>query len=234
MTGSARGIGAAIALRLASDGYDVALVDRASCERTADEVRAAGGQAWELTVDLSDRTSIRDHVGAFFGEYPVEVVVNNAGVVSTSRVAETSDAEWDMVLAVNLTAAFVLTQLAWPTMVSRRDGRIVYIGSRAARTGGNNAGPAYVASKAGIQALAISAAREGAPLGIRANAVMPGPIATAMTKLPSYEDAVSATPLGRMGSTEDIAAAVSYLVSPDAAFVTGTVLNVSGGLLMGA
>jgi 3-oxoacyl-[acyl-carrier protein] reductase len=234
VTGAAQGLGAAIAVRLATDGYDVALVDVNDCTQTLDEIREAGRCGWEIRVDLSDRAKIREHIGGFVNRFPVEVLVNNAGIISTASVASIDDVEWDRVIEINLTAPLIVTQLVWAGMVSRGEGRIVYIGSRAARTGGNNAGPAYVSSKGGLQALAISIAREGAPLGIRANAIMPGPVATEMTKLPSYAEASRATPLGRMGSPSDIAAAVSYLVSDDAQFVTGTLLNVSGGLLMGA
>ncbi len=233
VTGAARGIGAAIATRLAGDGAHVAVLDVADCGATVEAVREQGREAWALQVDLSDRAAVREVLGGFAEEHAVDILVNNAGLLSTSPIAAVSDEEWDRVLAVNLTAALVTTQVVWPGMAERGDGRLVYIGSRAARTGGNNAGPAYVASKGGIHALVISAAREGAAFGIRANGVMPGPIRTEMTRLPSYDDESAATPLGRMGRPEDIAAAVSYLASDDAAFVTGTVLNVSGGLLMG-
>ena len=233
VTGAARGIGAAIAQRLAVDGYDVGLLDVADCSDTAAVVRGAGRDAWTLQVDLTDRQAIREVLGVFVANHPVGVLVNNAGVISTTPIADVADEEWDRVLAINLTAAVVSTQVVWPGMATRADGRLVYIGSRASRTGGNNAGPAYVASKGGIQALAIAAANEGAAVGIRANAVMPGPVATDMTKLASYTNEATATPLGRMGRPADIAAAVSYLASDDSAFVTGTLLNVSGGLLMG-
>lgn len=233
VTGAARGIGAAIAARLARDGADVALLDVDECSAAADAVRAEGRTAWALQVDLADRSDVRRVLGGFVGGTPVDVLVNNAGVVSTAQIGALTDEEWDRVLAINLTAALVTTQVVWPGMAQRGDGRLVYVGSRAARTGGNNAGAAYVASKGGIHALTVAVAKEGAALGIRANAVMPGPIKTDMTRLPSYSDEAAATPLRRMGSPEDIAAAVSYLASDDSAFVTGTVLNVSGGLLMG-
>ena len=233
VTGAARGIGAAIATRLAREGADVAVVDIADGSATAEAVRAQGRDAWQLQVDLSRRSAIREVLGDFTAAHPVDVLVCNAGVISTAAIATVSDEEWDRVLAINLTAALVVTQVVWAGMAERGDGRLVYVGSRAARTGGNNAGPAYIASKGGIHSLVVAAAKEGAAVGIRANGVMPGPVRTEMTRLPSYDDESAATPLGRLGRPDDIAGAVSYLASDDAAFVTGTVLNVSGGLLMG-
>lgn len=233
VTGAARGIGAAIAVALARVGAHLVLADLQPCAGTVERIQAAGGTASTVTLDLADRAAVRSAVGQVVDEHGrIDVLVNNAGIVSTSRLPDLTESEWDRVLAVNLTAALVTTQAAWATLV-RHQGRVVYVTSRAARTGGNNAGPAYVASKGALQALTISAANEGAPHGVRVNAVMPGPIATDMTALPSYADPSKATPLGRMGTPEDIAEAVVFLASSASAFVTGTVLNVTGGLLPG-
>jgi len=234
VTGAARGIGLAIVTELADAGADLILVDSLPTEAAAAAVTERGGTAVQVRVDVTDRPAFRSALeGAIATRGRVDVLVNNAGVVSTRGFAELGDDEWDRVLAVNLTAAFVSTQSVWSRMVAQRHGRLVYIGSRAARTGGNNAGPAYVASKGGIQALVIAAAKEGAPHGILANGVAPGPIRTEMTQLASYQDESQATPLGRMGRPEEIAAAVRFLCSPAASFLTGTVLNVSGGAVMG-
>lgn len=233
MTGSARGIGAAIAVALARVGAHLVLADLQPCAGTVQRVEEVGGTASTVAVDLADRAAVRSAIGQVADERGrIDVLVNNAGVVSTARLPDLTDGEWDHVLAVNLTAALVATQAAWPALL-RHQGRVVYVTSRAARTGGNNAGPAYVASKGALEALTISAANEGAPHGVRVNAVMPGPIATDMTALPSYADPSKATPLGRMGAPEDIAEAVVFLASTASAFVTGTVLNVTGGLLPG-
>ena len=233
VTGAARGIGAAIAVALARAGADVAILDVSVGLETAASIESAGKRALPLAVDVSDRSALRHAVATVIDDFGrLDVLVNNAGIVSTARIDGLQDDEWDQVLAINLTAAFVATQASW-TALKQSKGRIVYVGSRAARTGGNNAGAAYVTSKAGIQALAISVALEGAPFGIRANAVMPGPIKTPMTNLPSYADESTVTPLGRMGRPEDIAQAVVYLVSPMSEFVTATALNVTGGLLPG-
>lgn len=234
VTGAAGGLGCAIARRLAEAGADVALLDRADLDTVVRAVEDAGRKAWAVPVDLADRGSTRAAVADVLQTAGrVDILVNNAGLVSTEPISTTTDEEWDRVLAVNLTAAFVTTQAVWDSMLSSGGGKLVYIGSRAARVGGNNAGPAYVASKGGLQALVVSAAKEGAPHGILSNGVMPGPIRTPMTELASYADERTVTPLGRMGRPVDIAEAVLYLASPASNFVTGTVLNVSGGLLYG-
>jgi 3-oxoacyl-[acyl-carrier protein] reductase len=233
VTGAARGIGAATAATLARAGADVVALDVTDCTATCSAVTGHGRRAEQVLVDLADRAALRRELTALTGRLPVGVVVNNAGILSTTGIGAITDAEWDRVVEVNLTACMVVTRAVWPGLVERGGGALVYVGSRAARTGGNNAGPAYVATKGALHALAVSVAREGAPHAIRANAVMPGPVATELTRLPSYADAAAATPVGRMGDPADIAEAVLYLASPASAFVTGTVLNVSGGLLMG-
>lgn len=232
VTGGAGGIGAAICRRLAAAGAAVSVLDVIAPDEVCEEIESAGGTARGIQVDLADRAAVK----ATFAEVVqgrVDILVNNAGVVSTTPFAELDDEEWDRVVEINLTAAMVTTRAVWPAMVRAGGGRLVYVGSRAARTGGNNAGPAYVATKGGIHALTIAAAKEGAAHGIRANAVMPGPVRTQLTRLPSYADESAATPIGRMGTPEDIADAVLYLASPSSDFVTGTALNISGGLLMG-
>ena len=234
VTGAARGIGLAIATALAGAGADLVLVDALATDAAAAVAAEHGRTATQVQVDVTDRPAFRAALQrAVETRGRVDILVNNAGVVSTRGFSELGDDEWDRVLAINLTAAFVSTQVVWPQMVAQGGGRLVYIGSRAARTGGNNAGPAYVASKGGIQALVIAAAKEGAPHGILANGVAPGPVRTEMTQLASYQDESRATPLGRMGRPEEIAAAVRFLCSPAASFLTGTVLNVSGGAVMG-
>ena len=233
VTGAARGIGAACATALAHTGADIVLVDIAPCDASRAAVESAGRQAIEVLVDLADRDALRREIARVSDDLGrLDVLVNNAGIVSTTKLAELSDEEWDRVLAVNLTAGLVATQAAWDSLILHQ-GRVVFIGSRAARTGGNNAGAAYVASKGAVHALVVSVANEGAPHGVRANAVMPGPVETTMTRFPSYQDKSAATPLGRLGAPEDIAQAVVYLASQASSFVTGTVLNVTGGLLPG-
>jgi 3-oxoacyl-[acyl-carrier protein] reductase len=234
VTGAARGIGLAIARVLARAGADVGLIDIFDLGAAQRAVEAEGRQAWPLILDLADRAAVRQRVAEFVTERArLDVLVNNAGLVSTTPLAELSDDEWDHVVAVNLTAAVVATQAVWPTMVAQGGGKVVFMGSRAGRMGGNNAGPAYVATKGALHSLVVSVAKEGAPHGILSNGVAPGPIKTEMTVFPSYADEKMVTPLGRMGRPEDIAEAVLYLASPASNFVTGTVLNVSGGALMG-
>ncbi len=234
VTGAARGLGLAIACVLARAGANVGLIDILDLGEAQRAVEAHGRQAWPLVLDLSDRAMTRQRVAAFAeGRGRLDVLVNNAGVVSTTPLSQLSDDEWDHVVAVNLTAAMIATQAVWPTMVARGGGKVVFVGSRAGRVGGNNAGPAYVASKGGLHSLVVSVAKEGAPFGILSNGVAPGPIKTEMTMFPSYADETVVTPLGRMGRPEDVAEAVLYLASAASNFVTGIVLNVSGGALMG-
>lgn len=234
VTGGARGIGAAVAQTLARAGATVVVLDVAPADLVCARIRAGGGAAEAIQVDLADRPPVQASLAEVIERHGrIDVLVNNAGIISTTPFAELTDDEWDRVVEVNLTAAMVTTRAVWPAMVCSGGGRLVYVGSRAARTGGNNAGPAYVATKGAIHALTVAAAKEGAPHGIRANAVLPGPVRTDLTRLPSYAQESTVTPLGRMGTPEDIAEAVLYLASQSSNFVTGTVMNVSGGLLMG-
>ncbi len=233
VTGAARGIGQAIAVRLAEAGADVALMDRLDLSETVAAVEATGRPAHPFAVDLCKRHRVDIACDAVLERLEgLDVVVCNAGIVSTSSLVETSDEEWDQVMETNLTSGFRIVRRLW-TALQVSTGRVVLIGSRAARTGGNNAGPAYVASKGAIHSLVIALARDGAASGVRVNGVAPGPTSTTMTVLPSYQDSAVATPLGRLGDPGEIADAVLFLASDASGFVTGTVLNVSGGAVMG-
>lgn len=231
VTGAAGGIGSAIASVLASAGANIASMDRVSAVDTANLVRNQGREFWDLVVDLGDRQATRTVLQKSASQLgTVDIFVHCAGVISKSGIDAISDDEWDQTLEVNLTSCIVITQFIWPIMKEQGRGKIVLIGSRTARTGGLNAGPAYVASKGALHSLVVSLAKQGAPLGILANGVMPGPILTQMTEpLISYSDQQAATPLRRMGSPSDIAYAVHFLASAASDFVTGTVMNVTGG-----
>jgi NAD(P)-dependent dehydrogenase (short-subunit alcohol dehydrogenase family) len=233
VTGAARGIGAATAIALGDAGCAVTVLDVVDCDDTLAAIEARGGKADQIRVDLSDRAAVSAAVTETATGGAFSILVSNAGVISTARIADLGDDEWDRVVAINLTASVLLTRLCWVGMRERGCGRIVYVSSRAARTGGNNAGPAYVTTKRALEGLAVSVAMDGAAHNIRANVVMPGPTETEMTRLPSYSDGGSSLPLGRMGAPEDIAQAVRYLVSDQSNYVTGTVMNVTGGLLAG-
>ena len=236
VTGASRGIGEAVALRLAEEGAAVIAAARtaADLERVVGEITAAGGTATALALDLSNAESIEAAAKAALSGGPVDILVNNAGVTDDNLLLRMSREAWERVIGVNLTGAFLLTQALVKSMVRKRYGRIVNVTSVVGLMG--NAGQAnYAASKAGLIGFTKSVARELGSRNVTCNAVAPGFIATAMTEKMTEEarQALSSQiPLGRLGQAGDVASAVAYLASEDAAYVTGHVLNVSGGLLM--
>jgi len=236
VTGASRGIGLAIARRLASEGATVLAAARnaAALESAASDIGSAG-RALPLPLDLTDRASIENAVkSALAAHGQIDVLVNNGGITQDNLVLRMSGEAWDQVIATNLTGSFLLTQTVVKSMVRKRYGRIVNVTSVVGLMG--NAGQAnYAASKAGLIGLTKSIARELASRNITCNAVAPGFIATAMTEAMTEEARQSLfaqIPLGRLGTPEDVAAAVAYLASDEAAYVTGHVLNISGGLYM--
>lgn len=236
VTGASRGIGEAIARRLADEGAFVVAAARTASdlERVVADIAAAGGRARALPLDLSDPASIEAAAKAVLADAPVDVLVNNAGVTDDNLVLRMSKEAWDRVIGTNLTGVFLLTQAIVKSMVRKRYGRIVNVTSVVGMMG--NAGQAnYAASKAGLIGLTKSVARELASRNVTCNAVAPGFIATAMTDKMTDDARQTLSgqiPLGRLGVPADVASAVAYLASEDAAYVTGHVLNVSGGLLM--
>lgn len=237
VTGASRGIGEAIARRLAGEGATVIAAARTvtALEKLVGEIQAAGGRASALALDLVDAASIEAgarEAAAAHGQ--VDVLVNNAGVTDDNLILRMSRDAWDRVLATNLTGAFLLTQALARGMVRRRYGRIVNVTSVVGLMG--NAGQTnYAASKAGLIGFTKSLARELASRNVTCNAVAPGFVQTAMTERmtdQARETLAGQIPLGRLGTAEDVAAAVAYLGSEEAAYVTGHVLNVSGGLYM--
>ncbi len=238
VTGGSRGIGRAVALRLAADGFQVYLTYVSKPELAQETVEAitnAGGQAEAFALDVADPDAIR----AFFAErikdkVSLHALVNNAGMTKDGLLLRMKEADFDRVLNVNLKGVFLCMQEACKLMSKQRAGRIVNISSVVAQMG--NAGQAnYVASKAGVLGLTKTAAQEMASRNITVNAVTPGFIETDMTDVLSEkvrEELLSRVPLKRMGTPEDIAAAVSYLCSEDAGYVTGQILSVNGGLYM--
>ena len=237
VTGASRGIGEAIAKRLAAEGATVVAAARtpAALDKVVADIAAAGGKASALTLDLADAASIEAGVRSLLAAHgQIHVLVNNAGVAEDNLILRLSREAWDRVLATNLTGVFLLTQAVVKGMLRKRYGRIVNVTSVVGLMG--NAGQVnYAASKAGLVGFTKSVARELGSRDITCNAVAPGYIATAMTEAmtPEAKEALSGQiPLGRLGSAADVAAAVAYLCSDDASYVTGTVLNVSGGLYM--
>jgi 3-oxoacyl-[acyl-carrier protein] reductase len=237
VTGASRGIGEAIAKRLAAEGALVLAAARSAdaLERVVSAIVAAGGKAQALTLDLADPQSIEAGVKSALASHgEISILVNNAGVTEDNLILRMSREAWDRVLSTNLTGVFLLTQAVVKGMVRKRYGRIVNVTSVVGLMG--NAGQAnYAASKAGLIGLTKSVARELASRNVTCNAVAPGFIATAMTDTMTEvarERLSGQIPLGRLGTADDVAAAVAFLASEEASYVTGTVLNVSGGLYM--
>jgi 3-oxoacyl-[acyl-carrier protein] reductase len=237
VTGASRGIGRACALALAKSGARVALAARQldKLEEVAAEIRTGGGEAFSVEIDLSVTDSIRSAFAMAAKEFGrIDILVNNAGITRDGLVVRMKQQDWDAVLSTNLTGAFVATQQVLLSMMRERWGRIINISSVVGQSG--NAGQAnYVASKAGLVGFTKSLAQEMAPRGITVNAVAPGFVETDMTHVLSQEikdKALTAIPLKRLGKPEDVAAAVRFLASEEAGYITGHVLDVNGGLYM--
>ncbi len=235
VTGAGRGIGRAIALALAAEGADIAILDldQAGAKETASLVEKTGRSALDIALDVSKFAPAAEAVDKILDLWGrLDIVVNNAGITRDALLIRMKEEDWDQVIAVNLKGAFNLSRAAARGMMKQRSGCIVNIASIIGLMG--NAGQAnYAASKGGLIALTKSLARETASRGIRVNAVAPGFIATEMTeKIPEKlrEEIVGSIPLGRMGTPEDVAGAVVFLAAPAASYVTGQVLVVDGGM----
>ena len=236
VTGASRGIGRAVARRLAAAGAAVVAAARGDhADGVAAEIRAGGGRAVGVSVDVTDRQRIDAMVRTALDEYGrIDVLVNNAGIVRDQLALRMSPADWDAVVATNLTAAFTCARAVLRPMIRQRGGRIINVGSVVGRMG--NAGQVnYAASKAGLEGFSKALAREVASRGITVNVVAPGMIDTDMTA-GLQESALAAMlaqiPMGRLGTTEDVAGAICFLASDEAAYVTGHVLAVNGGMYM--
>ena len=240
VTGASRGIGSASSVALAAQGHRVAVgwrSDADGAKATVAAIEAAGGEAVATQLDVTDSASVDTAVGQVeeaFG--PVEILVSNAGLADDGLFARMAEERWRRVINANLDGAFQVTKRVVPTMMRARWGRIITVSSVTAYIGA--AGQAnYAASKAGLIGLTRALARELAPRSITANVVAPGPIATDMTAGLTDEQRdrmTTAVPLQRMGTPEEVAAVISFLASEPAAFVTGAVVPVDGGLGMGA
>jgi len=237
VTGASRGIGRAVALALARAGARIVVASNEpeNNEKVAAEVRALGVEALPVFVDLAAAESIQEAFGATLKQWGrVDILVNNAGITKDGLAVRMKAEDWDLVLSINLRGAFLASKLALPGMMRERWGRIINIASVVGQSG--NPGQAnYVSSKAGLIGLTKALAQEVGSRNITVNAVAPGFIETDMTaRLPQEvrEKMLAAIPLGRAGQPEDVAAAVRFLASDEAGYITGAVLNVNGGMYM--
>ena len=243
VTGGGGGIGGATCRRFASEGAQVAVFDMnlEAAEKVAADIRATGGRATAFACNITDRAQVDAAVAAVEAQLgPIAVLVNNAGWDIFKPFVKTVPDEWDKLIAINLTGALHMLHAVLPGMAARQYGRIVNVASDAAR-GGSSGEAVYAACKGGLVSFSKTIAREHARHGITVNVVCPGPTDTALlagvaegardpAKL--IEAFRSAIPLGRLGQGDDLAAAIAFMGSDDASFVTGQVLSVSGGLTM--
>ena len=237
VTGAGRGIGRAIALKLAEVGADIVCVSRTeeNSQKVTDEVAVLGRKSWAVAVDVGDTMAVESAVAKILEDTGgVNILVNNAGVTRDGLLMRMSEEDWDTVLDTNLKGVFTMTKAFTRPLRKAEKARIINIASVVGLTG--NAGQAnYAASKAGLIGFTKSCAKELAKSGVTVNAIAPGFIATDMTDELSdkVKDAIKANiPMGEFGAVEDIAAAALYLASPCARYVTGQVLTVDGGMVM--
>jgi len=238
VTGASQGIGRTCALRLAQEGAAVAAAARnqEKLDQLVGEISSAGGKAASFAVDVADEEQVRSAVKSAIAQFgKIDILVNNAGITRDQLVMRMKRSDWDAVVQTNLTSAYLCIQQVIPSMLKQRWGRIINVTSVFGQMG--QAGQAnYAASKAGLIGLTMAIAREVGSRNITCNAVAPGFIETAMTAVLSEEfkqNAVKQIPLGRVGTPEDVASAVAFLASDQASYITGHVLSVNGGMLMG-
>jgi 3-oxoacyl-[acyl-carrier protein] reductase len=240
VTGASKGIGRAIALGLAARGHDVAVNDvpseAASLEALAAEIEASGRRTLVVPADISVKAQVAGMVGAVLDAWDgLDVLVNNAGVLSVGRVEELTEAAWDRVFDINAKGTFLVSQAVIPSMQAKRAGRIIHIASIGGKLGAPGQGH-YCASKAAIIELTRVMAMELGPFGITVNAVCPGIIVTDMGRVNLSDQAsidrwTDVTQLKRLGVPEDVVGPVAFFAGPDSAYITGQSLNVCGGIV---
>jgi 3-oxoacyl-[acyl-carrier protein] reductase len=238
VTGASQGIGRGCALKLAEKGASVAVAARnlEKLNQVVNEIAAAGGNAAAFALDVADEEQVKTTIKSAIAQFgKIDILVNNAGITRDQLVMRMKRADWDAVLNTNLTSAYLCIQAVATTMLKQRYGRIINITSVFGQIG--QAGQAnYSASKAGLIGLTMAIARELGSRSITCNAVAPGFIETAMTEVLGDEfkqNAAKQIPLGRVGTVDDVANAVAFLASDEASYITGHVLSVNGGMLMG-
>lgn len=229
VSGTAQGIGRAVAERLAATGADVIGCDRGAQDATSQAIAANGGRFTALPLDVTDRDAVERLVGEKAARHGrIDIVVPCAGIATLGGPVSAA-ADWERVLRVNLDGTYALVAAAWPEMERRRDGRIVLISSMAAHRGSLVVAPEYSASKGALESLTRHFARHGGPVGIRCNCVAPGIIDTEMTRAfppPRVDD----VPMRRVGTPDEVAQVVAFLASDRASYVTGASIPIAGGL----
>lgn len=238
VTGSAQGLGEAIALTLAQQGAAVVVVDlnMEELKAVATEIKALGHQAIAVQADVSKKQDVDDVVNSTISQLgQIDILVNCAAICPHTSILEITEEEWDRVLAVNLKGTFFLSQGVFREMIKRKSGKIVSIASSAAKNGGIATGAHYSASKAGVVCMTKSLALAAAPYKINVNCICPGPHKTPMTDV--LGDEINArtaemVPWKEFGQPQDIANAVLFLVSKESRYITGEILDVNGGLIM--
>lgn len=240
VTGAAQGIGYYSAKMLCDSGMKVALVDlnEEKVKAAAAQVAEDGGKAIGIGCDVSDEDAIETMIGKVAEAFgTVDVVVNSAGILSSTKIPDIKRCDWDRMLSVNLSGTFFTIQKAWPYLIKSSCGRVINISSTAGRMGGVENSMSYTASKGGVCAITKGIARKMAPYGVTVNAVCPGPTATDIVKTYTEEELInlnSKNLLGRLGKPEEIAAAVCFLASEEAGYITASMIDVNGGFYIGS
>ncbi|MCR4442319.1 MAG: SDR family oxidoreductase [Peptococcaceae bacterium] len=231
VVGGSGSIGSAICRALAREGAHVLVADVAGMDKVKAEIEKLGNKVLEYYCDLTREEEIKTLVSTIINEHDrIDILVYAAGIMHPTHLEKITLEEWNLELAINLTGAFLLVRSVLPIMKKQGGGKIVFLGSVAGKIGGIKSGAHYVVTKAGLHALAKWIARDGGPYGVYANSVAPGPVVSKMTD--GLDISPDSFPLGRLGKPEDIAEAVVYLASNASNWVTGTVFDVNGGILM--